>query len=407
MASPSTARKEDTTNPGGADRDTRQTAERPGLPELSRRTVYPRAESMTPADRTSTPSSKAADTYVVKDGQTFWSIARELKIPLEKLLSLNPKIDPKKLHEGVVLNLKEVSSSASSGTGSGTTTGPGSSTKPPTIPPQGSPEAPSVTGGGLEPRLHGRISEIRSRGVSLTPSESTSWMVYDLSDRKELASINADTPRAFASMVKPFVAVAFFHEVNAGRLTYGPESKAKLEAMLRHSDNAATNWFIDKIGGAEKVERILKANYPEFTSSLDIVQKIPGGGSEYLNTCSARDCARLLVSLRDKKCAGAEEIHRVMNLSSNDRLVDGTGGRLPDNTNVMHKTGSTAKFIGDMGILSFKGTDGKPHDVIVVGMVSRETRDPNYKQFMRRAGNVIREVSVETYRYLKGAGKVN
>jgi LysM repeat protein len=46
------------------------------------------------------------DAYIVQEGDTFWSIAKELEgIDLDELMDLNPSVDPKKLKVGMTLKL--------------------------------------------------------------------------------------------------------------------------------------------------------------------------------------------------------------------------------------------------------------------------------------------------------------
>ena len=53
-------------------------------------------------------------------------------------------------------------------------------------------------------------------------------MVYDLEKNKSVVDINADKEFQAASMIKPFVALAFFHQVKLGKLKYGPKSRRKM-----------------------------------------------------------------------------------------------------------------------------------------------------------------------------------
>ena len=61
-------------------------------------------------DKTSTtekkPSSSSTKRYTVKPGDTPSSIAEEAGIPLERLLELNPDIDPQALSPGQKLKLE-------------------------------------------------------------------------------------------------------------------------------------------------------------------------------------------------------------------------------------------------------------------------------------------------------------
>ena len=56
--------------------------------------------------RTTTTVSKRR-TYVVKSGDTLGAISVRVGVPVDKLLQLNPKVDPQSLRAGQKLRLRE------------------------------------------------------------------------------------------------------------------------------------------------------------------------------------------------------------------------------------------------------------------------------------------------------------
>ncbi|MBT8347452.1 MAG: serine hydrolase, partial [Desulfofustis sp.] len=86
-------------------------------------------------------------------------------------------------------------------------------------------------GGNFEAAIERFIKEQRRAG-KLSSNEKTGWMVYDLTSGKSLVDINADKVFQAASMIKPFVALAFFHRVKEGSLKYGPKSRRNMELMI-------------------------------------------------------------------------------------------------------------------------------------------------------------------------------
>jgi 3D (Asp-Asp-Asp) domain-containing protein len=50
-------------------------------------------------------STGSADTYVVQGNDTFWTISRQLKVPLSSLLSANPAVNPLNLYPGLTIQL--------------------------------------------------------------------------------------------------------------------------------------------------------------------------------------------------------------------------------------------------------------------------------------------------------------
>ena len=76
----------------------------------------------------------------------------------------------------------------------------------------------------IEGQVERYIKSLRGRGV-IRGDERTSWLVYDFTTGKKLVSINENSSLQAASMIKPYLALAFFHQVKAGKLVYGPKSK--------------------------------------------------------------------------------------------------------------------------------------------------------------------------------------
>lgn len=87
---------------------------------------------------------------------------------------------------------------------------------------------------GLESAVETHIKQLRRRGF-LHPDERTAWSVYDFTTGEKLVTINEDIPLQAASLIKPFVAVAFFHKVKEGKLIYGPRSRHHMRRMIQQS----------------------------------------------------------------------------------------------------------------------------------------------------------------------------
>ena len=64
----------------------------------------------------------------------------------------------------------------------------------------------------LEYEVERYINNLRKQG-KISSNEKTAWSVYDFTSNKKLVSINEDTSLQAASLIKPFVALAFFHQV--------------------------------------------------------------------------------------------------------------------------------------------------------------------------------------------------
>lgn len=250
----------------------------------------------------------------------------------------------------------------------------------------------------FEQRIEDLIKKLRNKGV-ISGDETTGWVVYDLERDRTLVDINANHSFQAASMIKPFVALAFFHQVKQGKLKYGPKSRRKMEAMIQRSSNSATNWVMKYAGGPAKVDRILRTEYGHIFKRTDITEYIPAGGRTYKNHALPSDYVRFLRALWNKELPYGKELRRLMALPGRDRLYHGTP--IPQGTLVYNKTGSTAHLCGDMGILAPRDKNGGRYPYAIVGIIERRSRPANYGSWVTSRGKVIREVSTLVYKEMK------
>jgi beta-lactamase class A len=247
----------------------------------------------------------------------------------------------------------------------------------------------------LEAAVENYIKHLRKDG-KLDPDERTGWSVYDFTTGEKLVTINEDQRFQTASLVKPFIAAAFFYKVKKGELKYDRQSRRQMERMIQHSNNASANWVTRKVGGPRAVQRILKQQYPAIFQEIHLVEYIPAGGKTYRNKASVHDYSRFLYALWKEDIAGAREIKRLMALPGRDRIYTGVRN-VPKGTRVYNKTGSTARVCGDMGILNVKGADGKWYPYTLIGIIEKEQNAANYTSWIRSRGNIIRHVSSIVY----------
>ena len=259
--------------------------------------------------------------------------------------------------------------------------------------------AQSAIDSELEGQIENYIKSLRAKGV-IRGYERTAWLVYDFTAGKKLVSINENTQLQAASMIKPHLALAFFHQVKAGRLVYGPKSRHNLERMIQKSDNDATNWVMRQTGGPAATQALLKRHYPSLCQHISLVEYIPKNGRTYRNQGSAGDYARFLSALWKGQLPQSKEILRLMALPGNDRLYT-KAQRVPRGTKVFNKTGSTAMCCGDMGILIVKGKNGHSYPYAVIGIIESGKRNTSYGPWISKRANVIREVSNLTYLSMK------
>jgi beta-lactamase class A len=255
----------------------------------------------------------------------------------------------------------------------------------------------------LQPRVDAYVKSMRRAG-RVSANEKTSWSVFDFTTNKKLVSINEDVPRQAASMIKPFVAQAYFyrHRQAPSRYPLNAEVETLLEAMIRRSRNGATNELIARISRKpradrpKEVERVLRSHAAGVFQQVEIVEYIPRGGRTYLNKASARDYSRFLYAMWNDKLPNAADMKYLMSLPNKDRIRDGTT-RVPENCRVIDKTGSTARLCGNMGVMVAKGLDGKEYPYTLIGIIEKSRRPKSYSRWIQSRGDVIRGVSDLVY----------
>ena len=248
----------------------------------------------------------------------------------------------------------------------------------------------------LEAAVEDYINRLRREG-KIAADERTGWSVYDFTTGEKLVTINEDMQFQAASLVKPFVAAAFFYKVDHDELIYGPNSHRHMQRMIQYSDNGSTNWVMRQVGGPKAVQRILKQQYPGIFQDTYVVEYIPAGGRTYRNKASIHDYSRFLHAVWNEDIAGAREIKRLMALPGSDRIYTGAP-EMPKGAKVYNKTGSTARLCGDMGILTVKGRNGKRYAYTVIGIIEKQQSARDYATWIRSRGDVIRNVSSIVYK---------
>ena len=260
----------------------------------------------------------------------------------------------------------------------------------------------------LEIKIEKKVKSMRRQG-RIAGNERTSWSIYDFTSGIKLVSINEDKSMQAASMIKPFVAQAFFiqHAANPSRYPYNRNEKHLLERMIRYSNNPATNKVIDIVGKRSKrasrpgkVERVLKSYSPGLFKQTSIVEYIPRGGKTYRNAASAHDYSRFLYAIWNNNLPMSDEIIYYMGLSNRDRITTGVPN-IPRSVKVYDKTGSTSRMCGNMGIVVAKDRNGRKYPYTFIGMIDRSRRSGSYTSWIRSRSNILREISALTYDHIK------
>ena len=264
-----------------------------------------------------------------------------------------------------------------------------------------------AAGAGLQRQVSELLSRMKADGL-LGANERTAWSVYDFTSGKQLVAINEDAPRQAASMIKPFVAQAYFFEAknSPGRVRYTENVRATMERSIQHSNNGATNALMDLVSdnaagrGPHDVEVVLRTNAPTVFQQTRVVEKIPANGRTFRNLASANDYTRFLISLWQDRLPYSGELKELMALPNRDRIRQGVDA-MPDSVRVYDKTGSTSRLCGDMGIIEARSWSGRRVPYVFVGIIERPDCAKNYGTWITRRSNAIRAVSNLVYLDMK------
>ena len=250
--------------------------------------------------------------------------------------------------------------------------------------------------------------ESSKRDGLIDKSVRYAFVVYDLTAEERLLGINPDVPMQTASMMKPFVAQAFYTQLDHGKVQTSRAAEDSLKVMIRKSRNPATNWLMRKMGGSrgpEVTQEVLENSYPSIFSETRITEFIPADnkkdnfGETYNNISSAGNYSRFLYALHHDQLPHSTDILAHMAKTKFSRILDRAD--LPGSVTVANKTGTTDRLCGDMGILTARGRDGHDYPYIVVGIIQWDEGAPDWLDFAARAGKVIGQVSNLAYQEMK------
>lgn len=267
--------------------------------------------------------------------------------------------------------------------------------------------ADAARGRTLQAQVVGHVKRLRAQG-KIRWDEKTSWSVYDFTGRKKLVSINEEEPRQAASMLKPFVAQAFFYTMrdSGGRLHYSSGIRDTMERMIRKSSNTATTEIMQLVSryngnmGPRATEQVLKRHAPDVFRQTSIVEYIPANGRTYRNQASARDYSRFLYAQWHRQMPYSAEVLDLMALPNHDRITRGVSN-MPSDVRVYDKTGSTAMLCGNMGIIECRDTRGRPRPYTFIGIIEKADRTNYYGRWITNRSNAMREVSNLVYDYMQ------
>ncbi len=229
-------------------------------------------------------------------------------------------------------------------------------------------------------------------------------------DNKNYVNLRGSNVFSAASTIKVPVLVAFFEDVDAGKIRLDEKLAVTKEVigggsgymqykeigtkysalhtatdMIRVSDNTATNMLIQRLGGAD----VLNQRFAEWGLNNTVIRN-PLPDLTGTNTTSPEDLGNLLIKINRGD---------LISLRSRDRLLEimrktTTRTLLPQGlekgATIAHKTGDIRPSLGDVGIIDMP--NGKRYVASV--LVKRPDNDPQAKI-------LIQKISQTAYQHLK------
>jgi beta-lactamase class A len=228
-------------------------------------------------------------------------------------------------------------------------------------------------------------------------------------DSGDFYSLNGTSTFSAASMIKIPILIAFFQDVDAGKIrldeimTLQQEDLAdgsgdmqysgvgtKYSAldtvtnMIIYSDNTATNMLIRRLGGIQVLNQRFQQWGLKQTAIRHLLPDLDG-----TNTTSPKELVTLLAMLGQGELISMKSRDRALDIMRHtvtDTLLPAAMG---EGATIAHKTGDIGSLVGDSGIIDMP--NGKRY--IISAMVKRPNNDS-------RAQELIRHIARTVYDYL-------
>lgn len=271
-------------------------------------------------------------------------------------------------------------------------------------------ESPQSTSSSSTLPLTQEIQPLKTQIQSLATQNSKlqpGVFIVDL-DNGSYIDLDSTVSFASASTIKLPILVAFFQDVDAGKirldemLTMKPEMIADgsgdmqykkpgtqytaLEVatkMIIISDNTGTNMLIERLGGAESLNQRFRSWGLTHTVIRNRLPDIEG-----TNTTTPRELASLLSILHKGELVSLQARARMMDIMQRNEINSLLPKGLGTGATIAHKTGNIGSLSADAGLV--ETPSGKRYLISV--MVKRPHNDAN-------AEELIRKISKTAYTY--------
>ncbi|WP_341527778.1 serine hydrolase [Nostoc sp. UHCC 0302] len=259
--------------------------------------------------------------------------------------------------------------------------------------------------------LHSPMKQLEPQIKALMARYSflkTGMFFLDL-DTGDYLDVGGDRVFPAASTIKLPILVAFFQDLDAGKVTLNEmltmrrdlvtngsgimqyervgKKYTALETvtkMVTISDNTATNMIIDRLGGAAKLNQRFRSWGLKDTVIRRLLADLRG-----TNTTSSQDMTRVLALLVNNKLVSPQSQEQVLDILRRTTIHTLLPAGLGKGAVIANKTGDIGFLIGDAGFITMP--NGKRYLAAI--FVTRPYKDTRGRDF-------IRQVSQLVYNYL-------
>ncbi|MEM9161832.1 MAG: serine hydrolase [Cyanobacteria bacterium P01_F01_bin.4] len=238
----------------------------------------------------------------------------------------------------------------------------------------------------------------------LTPGLTPAVYLFDL-DTGKYVDIAAQQALPAASTIKLPILLAFFQEIDAGRITVEQIMAAQatqvaggsgdmqgqppgtqytaLEVatqMIINSDNTATNMMIDLLGGAESLNQRFQA---WGLSQTQITTPLPD--LDGTNTTSPYDLVKVMAMLHKGELLSLRSRDRVLNILQRTYNKNLLPSGIEETALTYNKTGDIGAILGDVALVDLP--NGKRY--AIAALVQRPENDGRASELIRRISQTV------------------
>jgi beta-lactamase class A len=235
-------------------------------------------------------------------------------------------------------------------------------------------------------------------------------------DTGRYLDIGGDRVFPAASTIKLPILIAFFQDLDAGKVTLeetmvmrrkhmtvgsgvmqyrSPGTRYSMRdiitKMITISDNTATNMVIDRLGGIDRVNQRFRSWGLRDTVIRRWLADLKG-----TNTTSSKDMVRVLALVANRRLLSDSSRERALYILRRTVTKTLLPSGLGQGASIAHKTGDIGFLVGDAGLIEMP--NGKLYLAAIY--VRRPYDSPQARKFIRRVSSLV-------YTYLSNARSLN